>query len=176
MAKIKYIMIHHTAVSYERNPDQFKANNNYHKAQWNFRSSLGYYLGYNYEISSKGRVRKAREEGERTAACYQNNMNSGQAIHIALDGNFDIEKPKPEQIFALRDLLRDIVKRHDIKKENIIFHNAFANKSCPGNNMDLNFIRSLAYPETVLEEEVNRPLKEEIRDVLKKLVSLVDKL
>lgn len=104
-------MIHHSAVSHDRNPDQFDANNKYHKAQWNFKSSLGFYLGYNYEIARSGLKRQARQDGERTAACYQNNMNSGQCIHVCLDGNFDIEKPEPEQIYALRDLLRALVKK-----------------------------------------------------------------
>lgn len=144
---IKYIMIHHTAVSYSKNADQFDANNNYHKNLWSFKSSLGFYLGYNYEIAANGRVRQARKDGERTAACYQKDMNDGRAIHIALDGNFDIENPKPEQIFALRDLLKKLVSLYKIEKENIVPHKEFAPKSCPGKNIDMDFIKSLAFPE-----------------------------
>ena len=136
-------MIHHSAVSHDRNPDQFDANNRYHKAQWNFKSSLGFYLGYNYEIAKSGLKRQARQDGEQTAACYQNNMNNGQCLHVCLDGNFDIEKPEPEQIYALRDLLKLLVKKYGIKKEDIVFHNQYAQKSCPGKNMDIMFVRSL---------------------------------
>lgn len=136
-------MIHHSAVSYMANADQFEANNNYHKAQWNFKSSMGFYLGYNYEIAKSGFIKQARQEGEQTAACYQENMNNGQCIHVCLDGNFDIEKPAPEQIYALRDLLRGLVKKYGIKKDNIVFHSAYAQKSCPGKNVDLLFVRSL---------------------------------
>ena len=135
-----------SAVSYKKNNDQFKANDNYHKAKWNLKSSLGYYLGYNYEISAKGKVRQARKDGEFTAACYQDNMNDGRCIHICLDGNFDIEKPTPAQIYALRDLLRKLVKNNNlIKRENIVYHNEYANKSCPGENLktDKEFIRNL---------------------------------
>jgi hypothetical protein len=99
-------MIHHSAVSRFKNSDQFNANNNYHKRLWNFRSSLGFYLGYNYEINANGFVREARKAGERTAACYQKNNNDGRTIHVCLDGNFDIERPAPNQIYALRDLMR----------------------------------------------------------------------
>lgn len=136
-------MIHHSAISYLRNKDQFKANNEYHKALWNFKSSLGYYLGYNYEISSKGLVRQARKDGEYTAACYQKSMNNGRCIHICLDGNFDIEKPMPAQIYALRDLIKKLAKMYKITTSNIVFHRDFAPKSCPGMNMDINFIRTL---------------------------------
>ncbi len=136
-------MLHHSAVSHEKNADQFVANNNYHKAQWNFKSSMGYYLGYNYEIAKSGLVRQARRDGEQTAACYQKNMNNGQCVHICLDGNFDIEKPAPEQIYALRDLVKKLVRTYGVIKGNIIFHSAYAPKTCPGKNIDINFVRGL---------------------------------
>ena len=143
MIKCTSVMIHHTGISYKRNSDQFLANNRYHKNIWNFKSSLGFYLGYNYEINKKGFVRQARANGERTAACYQKNMNNGSCIHIALDGNFERERPYPNEIFALRDLLRLLFSQFNLKKENIYFHKQFSNTKCPGKNMDLNFIRSL---------------------------------
>lgn len=155
MTKPRYLVIHHSAVSHDRNDDQFEANNNYHKAKWNFKSALGFYLGYNYEIAKNGLIRQARADGERTAAVtqswatrgvwprYTGWMNSGRALHICLDGNFDIEKPAPEQIYALRDWLRAKCKEHNIPKGNIYFHRNFAWKTCPGRNLQLNWIRNL---------------------------------
>lgn len=143
MKKPTFIMIHHSAVSYTRNADQFKANNAYHRALWNFKSSLGFYLGYNYEISSRGLIRQARKDGEQTAACYQKNMNNGKCIHICLDGNFDIEKPMPAQIYALRDLIKRLAKTYRILATGIVFHRQYAPKTCPGHNMDINFVKSL---------------------------------
>lgn len=184
-------MIHHTAVSYTKNSDQFNANNNYHKAQWNFKSSLGYYLGYNYEIAKNGRVSQARKDGETTAACYQNNMNDGRAIHIALDGNFDSEKPTPEQIYALRDLMRKLVSQYGIKESDIIFHRDHAAKTCPGNNVEIGFIRSLAFPvptPNIIPEPAIVPgiptsvntekedIKREIALLLSKISSLIEKI
>ena len=136
-------MIHHTGVSHKLNSDQFMANNSYHEKKWHFKSSLGFYLGYTYEISRRGYVRQARAHGERTAACYQKDLNSGQCVHIALDGNFEIENPAPNEIYALRDLLRLLVACFNIKKPAIFFHRQFSNTKCPGKNMDLRFIRSL---------------------------------
>lgn len=138
------IVIHHSAVSWQTNPDQFLANNSYHKKKWHFKSSLGFYLGYNYEINRDGFVRQARANGEPTAACWQKGMNDGRAIHICLDGNFEIERPAPQEIYALRDLLKLLRGRYPIPKENIFFHRQFSNTACPGRNMDLSFIRSLA--------------------------------
>ena len=143
MKKPTYIMLHHSAVSYDRNSDQFEANNNYHKSQWEFKSSLGYYLGYNYEISKSGRLRQARADGEKTAACYQQNMNNGCCIHICIDGHFDNEKPAPEQIITLKKLLQDKMKEHNIQREGIVFHRDYAPKTCPGMNIDLKIIRDL---------------------------------
>jgi len=137
------IIIHHSGVSWQKNSDQFIANNSYHQRLWKFRSSLGFYLGYNYEINKMGYVRQARANGEATAACYQRSMNDGRAIHICLDGNFEIERPYPNEIYALRDLLKSLFGRYPIPKENIFFHRQFARTLCPGKNMDLAFIRSL---------------------------------
>ena len=137
------IMIHHSAVMHAKNPDQFLANNSYHKNKWNFKSSLGFFLGYNYEISALGRIRQARVEGETTAACYQKSMNDGRCIHICLDGNFEIEKPTDDQVDSLRFLLMGLMCNFSIVRENIFFHKQFANTACPGKNLKLDFIRSL---------------------------------
>ena len=137
-------MIHHSGVSWQKNPNQFIANNSYHKKKWNFKSSLGFYLGYHYEINKDGLVRQARACGEAAAACYQKSMNDGRAIHICLDGNFEIELPAPQEIYALRDLLKKLCSKYPIPIENIFFHKQFSSTSCPGRNMDLSFIRGLA--------------------------------
>ena len=137
------IMIHHSGVSYFKNPDQFHANNRYHKQQWNFLSSMGFYLGYTYEINKLGFVRQARAFGEATAACYKEQMNDGHCIHVCLDGNFEIERPFPSEIYALRDLLRGLKKRFSILPESIFFHRQYSKTKCPGKNMDLEFVRGL---------------------------------
>ena len=140
-----FIMIHHSGVSYNANSDQFKASNSYHKSLGFPKSSLGYYVGYNYEIAKNGRVRQSRLPGEVTAACYQEGMNSGKCVHICLDGNFNKDQDgelAEFQVYALRDLIRDLILKHDIKE--IYFHRDFANKDCPGNNLDKAWIKKLS--------------------------------
>ncbi len=142
----KYIVIHHTAVSYRKNPDQWKATNQYHKDKiWGYKngkpiktpiSSLGYYGGYNYEIAAKGTIMQFRRDGEETVAQYQKNMNNGQAISICLDGYFDIEEPTPEQYEACKKLIIQKMEAYNIKPENIIPHRDLATlKSCPGTRL-----------------------------------------
>jgi N-acetyl-anhydromuramyl-L-alanine amidase AmpD len=170
----KFIMIHHSAVSYDKNADQFEANNNYHKKEWNLKSSLGFYLGYHYEIAKNGKVRQARADGEQSAACYQDDMNDGRCIHICLDGDFDNEKPQPAQIFALRDLMRRLCDKYKIAKEGIIFHKDYAPKSCPGKNVDLAFVRSLIEMKSGSEPAKNK--KEELINLLNKAIEAVKAL
>lgn len=123
----QYVFIHHTAVSYNKNPDQWKATDNYHRGKgWGGG-------GYNYEISKAGAVHQFREDGATTAAQYQDNMNDGRAISICLDGNFDGELPTAEQKEAVAKLLKEKMEKYNIPKENVFCHRHVATyKSCPG--------------------------------------------
>ena len=169
-------MIHHSAVSIAKNRDQFVANNNYHRSKWNFKSSLGFYLGYNYEISAGGKITQARAEGETTAACYQKDMNDGRAIHICIDGNFDIEKPTDNQIYALRDLMRRLVKKYSINPENIVYHNDYSETRCPGSYLieQKDFIVGLGYEKKVIEKPEEN-LKGRILIMISGLLDLLKK-
>jgi len=122
-----YIFGHHTAVSYDKNPDQWEATDRYHRDKgWGGG-------GYNYEISKMGGIHQFREDGTPTAAQYQQNMNDGRAISIAVDGNFDIELPTDEQCRALYDLVKRKMEQYDIPRENVFPHRKVAGyKSCWG--------------------------------------------
>lgn len=126
MRKPEYIFIHHTAISYTKNPDQWKATENYHKGKgW----GAG---GYNYEIAANGSVHQFRKDGSVTAAQYQENMNDGRAISICLDGNFDSEDPTPQQMVAVRKLVGEKMLQYGIPAKNILPHRKVAPKTCPG--------------------------------------------
>lgn len=176
MAKITTIILHHTAVSRFKNPDQFNATNNYHKSIDFPRSSLGYYVGYNYEIAADGKTRQARLDGEITAAVPQEGMNTGKAIHICLDGYFDIEMPAPEQIYALRDLLKELFTKHG--ELEIKAHHDFSPKTCPGRNIDMDFIRSLVVDKTS-DNNLKKDMLAETKQLLNstnKLIDLISKM
>ena len=170
LQRIIKIVVHHTAVSYLKNPDQWEATNNYHKKifkpyekNWaDYKSSLGFYNGYNFEIAMNGKTRQARKIGETTGAVYQQGLNSGIAVHIALDGAFDTELPTEDQERALRDLLIKLLSL--CKNAEITYHRDFANKTCPGKNITDEFIKSLIKKpmELKIDKHKNQYLVDEV--------------
>ncbi len=141
---IKFIVVHCTSLSYKVNPNQFEATNAYHKERFNFISSKGFYIGYNYEMSADGTVRQARADGEETAAQIGHNFDS---ISIALDGNFDIEFPTEAQTESLRKFLIEKSATYNILPENIVPHRHFTNlKTCYGSNLSESWARNLILP------------------------------
>jgi len=82
----KYIIIHHTATS--RDKTTFSSINNGHRKRWNWKSSLGYYIGYQYLITADGTIKQGRADNEDGAHCRGWNDKS---IGIALTGNFMLQ-------------------------------------------------------------------------------------
>ena len=121
----KYIIIHHGAGQLN-----FEQVNEYHKNKWGFRSSLGYYIGYQYFISYSGRVYQGRADNEEGAHTIGYNK---QSIGICLQGNMDIEEPTLAQLTALEKLVKEKKVRYNIKVIN--GHRDFSSTSCPGRNV-----------------------------------------
>ena len=132
-----FIIIHHSAISRRFNDNQFDAINRYHV-------SLGWgKIGYHYLIEPSGLNKPGRAENEVGAHCKEQSMNF-ESLGVCLTGNFDIERPVNFQIYALRDLLRQLALKYNIKKDRLFFHRDFAHyKSCPGRFIDRGFIRGL---------------------------------
>ena len=155
---VQKIIIHHTAVSHGLNPDQWVATNADHKARFDFMSSLGYYVGYTYEISATGQVRQARKEGEETAAVIGENRRS---ISICLDGNFDMEMPTLAQAQALKKLMTEIIARWGLTPHKIFPHRDFCGtppyKSCYGNLLPDNWGQLVCLYDN-LDQLLARPL------------------
>ena len=119
-----FIIIHHSG----NNAGLF-ADNEYHKSLWNFKSSLGWYLGYNYWIDYDGKVTQTRDDKEEGAHTIGYNKNS---IGICCRGNFNLEQPSMFQIQALDDLIRKKQKEYGIINNRVEGHQHFSNTSCPG--------------------------------------------
>lgn len=126
MATPLYIIVHHTAVSYNKNPDQFKATNQYHKEQGYSLSSLGFYCGYQYEINKEGKVYQARKDDEKGAHTIGRNLDS---IGVSLDGNFDLEMPTENQIKSLISLVKQKMAQYAIPIEKVVPHRFYATYS-----------------------------------------------
>jgi len=131
---IKNIAIHHTAVSRLSNSSQLKAVNNYHRNKWNMKSTLGYYVGYNYFIDGNGDIYQTRVIGEETVAVKGHNCDIEKrcdTIHICLTGNFNHELPSDKQILALRKLLYQLNDKYP-QSINLFHKDLQKNRTCPG--------------------------------------------
>ena len=124
------LIIHHTATN--RDTTTFEAVNNYHKRLWNWKSKLGYYIGYQYFITADGELYQGRAENEAGAHCVGWNNNS---IGVCLTGNFEIEQPTVAQLETLKDLLDCLRDRWRIDLKNIFGHKEKRATLCPGKNL-----------------------------------------
>lgn len=141
----EYIIVHHTGGS-NSNPTAdtshhtFEIVNQYHRGLWNFRSSLGHYIGYHYFIEKNGKVTQGRGDKDIGAHCLGKNRNS---IGICLAGNFDVTLPTKQQEQALIELCNRLIVTWKIPTSKIMPHRAFSNKSCYGNRLDNAWAREL---------------------------------
>ena len=130
--KKTHIMINHSLTK-DTQTVSWGAIQTYHISERNW-DDIGYHWGvenaYGNFLAMLG-----RQEYEPAAACYQDGMNR-KAIHICCVGNFDEQKvPDGMLTVLIKRLIKPIMERHDIHRDNIVFHREYAEyKSCPGNN------------------------------------------
>jgi len=135
LKKIKQIILHHTqGENYSINSlKNFHVNKN----GWEE-------IGYHYVIGNgintiDGKIYSTRPEKFIGAHSLNQNKNS---LGIALIGNFDKTIPTKKQFNSLLKLLIKLIKKYNLKIENIHGHNEFnKQKSCPGKNFDINKLR-----------------------------------
>lgn len=150
MNKPQYLIVHHTGGS-NANPTAdtshhtFEVVNQYHRGLWNFRSSLGHYIGYQYFIEKNGKVTQGRADSDEGAHCIGKNRSS---IGICLAGNFDVTLPTKAQEEALVDLCKRLAATYSIPTSKIVPHRAFSNKSCYGKRLSDDWARSLVEQST----------------------------
>lgn len=141
----KWLIVHHTGGT-QANPladtshHTFEVVNNWHRQLWNFRSTLGRYIGYHYFIDKSGKITHGRADGDEGAHCIGYNRSS---IGICLAGNFDATLPTKEQEHALSELLHTLMATHNIGKDKIVPHRRFSNKTCYGRKLDDDWARRL---------------------------------
>jgi len=126
----KQITIHHSASS--RDKTTVANIDAWHKLRWvNFRSSLGYWVGYHYVITGDGKVTQTRRDNEIGAHCVPNNGKIG----ICLTGNFMIEEPSQAQLESMRTVVDNLSKTYNISSQNIKAHRELSKTDCPGDNL-----------------------------------------
>lgn len=92
-------------------------------------------VGYHYFINKTGAVLSGRTED--TIGAHVRGHNSG-SIGICLSGRHEFTR---EQFIALEALVKDVCKRHDLGKQDILAHHDLdAGKTCP--NFDVHEVVS----------------------------------
>ena len=159
----KYIVIHHFGGQYG-NPYAstkhltLKQIDDAHKARWSdFKSELGYYVGYNAIIFPDGKVVQTRKLGEETAATRGFNNTT---FNICLAGNFTlkngvpVDKPTFEQTTALKHLVFGILQNRttltikegatwNIPLANVVPHRTLSSTSCYGDSLSNDWARNI---------------------------------
>jgi len=141
----QFLIVHHTGAS-ETNPKEdtshhtFEIVNAWHKKLWNFKSSLGHYIGYQYFIDKTGKVTQGRADTDEGAHTLGKNLSS---IGICLAGNFDVTEPTKEQVEALKVILKAKMSQYGIPLKNVVPHRQFANKSCYGSKLSDEWVQNL---------------------------------
>lgn len=173
--EIKYLIVHHTGGT-EVDPladssnQSFDIVNEDHRRKWNFKSSLGYYIGYQYFIDKAGKITQGRKDNEEGAHTIGRNKES---IGICIAGNFDLTMPTPEQIKTLKELLIQKKKEYNILPSNIIPHRHFAVKTCYGKNLSEDWARGLLYHEdTTHIPQLCGPERDTIEQQKKQILNL----
>ncbi|MBF7081692.1 N-acetylmuramoyl-L-alanine amidase [Desulfallas sp. Bu1-1] len=128
----QYLIIHHTGAE-EKDAEQVRR---YHK-------SLGWRdTGYNFVIERNGLVVPGRSLDQPGAHCRAAGMNT-KGIGIALIGNLEEHPPRPEQVYALVELLAQLMEEYHIPAQNVLGHREVpgAATACPGRYFPLAEVR-----------------------------------
>jgi N-acetyl-anhydromuramyl-L-alanine amidase AmpD len=127
--KPEYIILHHTVS--KRDNTSIHDVNAWHKARWNWRSSMGHYMGYHFLVTGDGKIHQGAKPTEQRAHTIGYN---DKAIGVCLTGNFETEKPSEKQLESLKKLLKKLMEQYNIKKDYIKGHREVYPTLCPGEN------------------------------------------
>ena len=151
--QIKSLIIHH-----ELGSNGFAGVNEYHRQLWNFKSSLGFFIGYQYYLDKSGKVWQGRRDDEEGAHTKGRNLDS---IGICLEGNLDIELPTPNQMTSLKALILQKMTEYAILPDQVFGHRKFASyKTCPGRNISDADIRAFFQPTVSYYQALLNSLKD----------------
>jgi len=139
----KYLCLHHSAVKATKTP-QLHAVNRYHKDKWGMKSSLGWYVGYNYFIDVDGTLTQTRSWSEETVAQVGHNCDTPErcdTISVCMAGNFNINyvghmfNGGEGQTEAFERLITAIKKQYP--KIKVVGHRDLQKgRTCPGANIE----------------------------------------
>ncbi len=159
---MKSIALHNTAVKND-GTKQLKGVNDYHKKKWNMKSSLGWYVGYNFFCDVDAKETNTRCIGEETIANKGHNCDVKSRCDtisycMAFDGSQQFPTDKQNKTFQsfIRRMKKDypnikVVGHRDLQKS----------RTCPGKLITDTYISSFNKIETLqsLQEKLNNATK-----------------
>lgn len=154
----------------------------WHEFKWNFKSSLGFYLGYHYYIDQIGKITQCRADTDEGIHCKGMNLKS---LGICMEGNFTAINPDGSDVFptneqkqALKWLLIRLVRQYNIPLAKIVPHRYFKATECYGLNLKDDWGQRLAYQEIQKypENEIERKLLRTAISLTERILKLTIKL
>lgn len=183
-----YIVLHHTAVSRDKQKNQLKPVDTYHRDKnWGTEanpwyqpkpSSLGWYVGYNYFCDVNGKRTNTREIGTETIAQVGHNCDIPKrcdCVSYCLAGNFNNELPTEAQIKDFRKFVAEMEERYPNIR--VIFHRDIQKyRTCPGKLLTKAYLKSVMLKKVVYaSDDVDKEKEKEILK-LKKTVSALQSI
>ncbi|MGH7243711.1 MAG: peptidoglycan recognition protein family protein [Phycisphaerales bacterium] len=89
-------------------------------------------IGYHYVIDPQGRVWEARPLGYQGAHVKDKNEHN---IGVMCMGNFEIQRPTPQQTQSLDAFVASLMQRHKIPNSRVYTHQELGQTACPGRNL-----------------------------------------
>ncbi len=89
-------------------------------------------IGYHYVIDPQGRVWEARPLGFQGAHVKDHNEHN---IGVMCMGNFEQQRPTPQQLAALDAFVASLMQRHRIPNSQVKTHRELMQTLCPGRNL-----------------------------------------
>jgi N-acetylmuramoyl-L-alanine amidase len=90
---------------------------------------------YHFYIASDGKIAEGRDIN--VVGDTNTGYDPSGYIQIVVEGNFETETPKAEQVAALKTLLAWLKQSYKVQNKNIGFHGGVAQTACPGKNLKL---------------------------------------
>lgn len=166
---IKQYAVHHTAVSRLASKTQLYSVDRFHKGKWNMKSTLGWYVAYNYFIDVDGTITECRAVGEETIANRGHNCDVIQrcdTISICLAGDFNSELATDAQVVSLRKLAHKLEAEYAGIQPT--FHRDIqGGRTCPGILFTEDYMQKRVLQEGIVESADDVEKRKQIAQLFK---------
>lgn len=172
---MKYIALHHTSSRNTGSPQLYGVNR-YHKNKWGMKSSLGWYVGYNYFCDVDGSVTQTRAHDEEQVAQIGHNCDvkkNCDTISFSMAGDFRYQKPTEKQTNAFRDFVDNLKQEYPGIK--VVGHRDLQkNRTCPA--LPQSYIKQFNASLDKEDREKNQNIRSTKIDLIRSLIRKLKKL